>query len=167
MKGSATHPADLAGLREADGGEHHAGRLEGHVYGIRLPHACQHLCSIAVAVGSGGMAAGYQSISCGRAGMMLQQVIAQERLQGQFQLLPCETEDVWGASTSELHDSEAYLLSLEPHDLRDGPAFRERAGVREGCMRQVQQVLQVEEPFEVIRSWQPKAITRSACASNA
>ena len=43
----ATHPADLAGLREADGGEHHAGRLEGHVDGVRLPHARQHLRSIA------------------------------------------------------------------------------------------------------------------------
>ena len=41
---AAMYPADLAGLREADGGQHHAGRLEGHVDGVWLPHARQDLC---------------------------------------------------------------------------------------------------------------------------
>ncbi len=38
--------------------------------------------------------------------------------------------------------SQRYLLSLEPHDVRDGPALCEGAGVRERRMRQVQEILQ-------------------------
>ena len=42
--GTAAHPLDFAGLCEADGGQHHAGRLEGHVDGVRFPVAPQQLC---------------------------------------------------------------------------------------------------------------------------